>query len=482
MAKAAKPPAVRGGPNKVQRTEIVQTAQKAWNAIMSGEGDRWPYWEEVCPALRLCREDAMQAVGLDPTNDATPIKNGRYNTAMTRYLRDIGLGRIPRSSRKACIDCSYYLQEIDAWRQDLRVSAEEKERAQYLNLSHPQVVWRDFSKWMGWQGDNEETEKPFLRLVVKKALALPDSTVAAGLAQVLPAKRTYSIAAGMLHRLDPQMRPVVADALDVPPDSKHDAVLALLDRLGWDSSERSRLSDAMSFGQGDRENAEIAALKARIAELEQAAKDTQTGKIDVRLAAAQDEIGSLRQRILELLQGTPPASTTTEWATGDEAARQIADLTDRLRTAEARIMRYEDEQFADGADPLPKSAYREQAQAAIKAQAATEDRIRELQAERDAWRVRTHAGLEQRYRSRTANAERERDDAVKARDATLIELRAADAQIAAMREPLASQSLNEAQKRNRAEVSERIAQLRAKHAIQQEGENETPPPKSQSDQ
>ena len=102
----------------------------------------------------------MRAVGLDPKNDATPTKNGRYNTAMTRYLRDIGLGGIPKNSRKAGIECSYYLKEIGAWRQDLRVSADEKERAQDLNLNHPQVVWRDFSKWMGWTDDQEETEKP----------------------------------------------------------------------------------------------------------------------------------------------------------------------------------------------------------------------------------------------------------------------------------------------------------------------------------
>ena len=163
----------------------------------------------------------------------------------------------------------------------------------------------------GLDGRPGGDRKTFLQLVVKKALALPDSTVAAGLAQVLPAKRTYSISAGMLHRLDPQMRPVVADALDVPPDSKHDAVLALLDKLGWDASERSRLSDALSFGQADREQAEIAALKARIELLERAAQDTQDGDTDARLAEAQDEIGSLRQRIWELLQATPPVSTTT---------------------------------------------------------------------------------------------------------------------------------------------------------------------------
>ena len=74
-------------------------------------------------------------------------------------------------------------------------------------------------------------------------------------------------------------------------------------RLGWDFSERSRLSDAFGFGQADREQGEIAALKARIEELAQAAKDTQDGGADVRLAAAQDEIGSLKQRILELFRG-----------------------------------------------------------------------------------------------------------------------------------------------------------------------------------
>ena len=119
-----------------------------------------------------------------------------------------------------------HLKEIGAWREELRVSHEEKERARSLNLNHPQVVWRDFSKWKGWMADREETERTFLQLTVKKALVLPDSAVAAGLAQNLPAKRTYSIAAAMLHRLDPQMRAIVADALDVPPNSKHDAVLA----------------------------------------------------------------------------------------------------------------------------------------------------------------------------------------------------------------------------------------------------------------
>ena len=160
---------------------------------------------------------------------------------------------------------------------------------------------------------------------------------------------------------------------------------------------------------GDRENAEIALLTARIAELEQTAKDR-------------------------------PVSSSKEWATGDETAAKIADLADRLRTAEAQIMRYHDEQFADNNDPVPKAAYKDAADKARIAREAADQRIRELEAERDDWRVRTHAELEQRYRGRTANAERERDDAVKARDTAVVELRAAERRIAAMREPLTVES------------------------------------------
>ena len=128
--RATKPTPVRGGPSKARREEIVATAVKAWDAIMHGDRDRWNYWEEVCPALRLCREDAMRSCGLDPKTDKTPTKNGRYNTVIGRSLKDIGLHGIPKSSRKAGIECAYYLKEIGAWREELRVSVEEKERAQ----------------------------------------------------------------------------------------------------------------------------------------------------------------------------------------------------------------------------------------------------------------------------------------------------------------------------------------------------------------
>ena len=102
--KATKPKSVRGGPTKAKREEIVTAAQTAWHAIMSGTGDRWSYWQLVCPALKLCRDDAMREVGLDPRTHKTPTKNGRYNSAMTRALKAIGLHQIPRSSRKAGIE------------------------------------------------------------------------------------------------------------------------------------------------------------------------------------------------------------------------------------------------------------------------------------------------------------------------------------------------------------------------------------------
>lgn len=461
--RATKPTPVRGGPSKARREEIVATAVKAWDAIMHGDRDRWNYWEEVCPALRLCREDAMRSCGLDPKTDKTPTKNGRYNTVIGRSLKDIGLHGIPKSSRKAGIECAYYLKEIGAWREELRVSVEEKERAQDLNLNHPQVVWRDFAKMQGWN-QKEPTEKTFLQLTVKKVLMLDNGQVAQGLASNLTTRRLHAVASAMLERLDVPMRPIMSSALDVPPNSKHEAILAVLDKLGWDYNDRSRLSDALSFGQADREQAEIAALKARVEELEQAAKDAQGGETDARLAEAQDEIGSLKQRISELMQAeNRPVST--EWATGDEAAKQIADLTDRLRTAEAAVRRFDDEQFADGADPIAKAAYKDAANKARIARETADQRIRELEAQRDDWRARTHAELEQRYRGRTANAERERDDAAKARDAAVLELRAAERQIAAMKEPLTLEQFTEAEKRQHDEAIQKLAELREKHAM-----------------
>jgi hypothetical protein len=65
------------------------------------------------------------------------------------------------------------------------------------------------------------------------ALTLPDNVLAQNLA-MLPPKRTYSFAAGLLSKLDVPMRPVLAGSLDVPADAKRDAVLELLKqaRLG----------------------------------------------------------------------------------------------------------------------------------------------------------------------------------------------------------------------------------------------------------
>ena len=78
------------------------------------------------------------------------------------------------------------------------------------------------------------------------------------------------------------------------------------------------------------------------------------------------------------------------------------------------------------------------------------------------------------------NAERERDDAVKARDAAVLELRAAETQIAAMKEPLTLERFTEAQKRQHDEAIQKLAELREKHAMQG-GDNETPAPEPQSD-
>ena len=49
-----------------------------------------------------------------------------------------------------------------------------------------------------------------------------------------------------------------------------------------------------------------------------------------------------------------------------------------------------------------------------------------------------------------------------------------------MKTSLTVERLDEAQKLQRAEVSERIAEVRTKHAAKQEGDDETPP-ESQSD-
>jgi hypothetical protein len=54
-----------GGLSKAEREAMIKAAQVAWAAIMSGSGDRWRHWEEVCPMLQVCRHDAMREVGLD---------------------------------------------------------------------------------------------------------------------------------------------------------------------------------------------------------------------------------------------------------------------------------------------------------------------------------------------------------------------------------------------------------------------------------
>ena len=143
-----------------------------------------------------------------------------------RALKDTGLSAIYRSTRKAAVECGGYLEEIERFREGLRVSPEESDRAKWLNLQHPQKMWLEFCKLQGWT-EKGPRDKTFLQLTVKKALEQSDSQLAANLAMYLPAKRAYSVAAGMLDRLEVPMRPVVAAALDVPRDAKHEAILAL---------------------------------------------------------------------------------------------------------------------------------------------------------------------------------------------------------------------------------------------------------------
>jgi hypothetical protein len=477
MARAAITRRARGGPTNAKREAIIHDALAAWNGIIGGRGDRWPLWSPVCVGLRLCRDDAMRSIGLDPREEETPTDNGRYNSAMTRALADTGLNAIYRSTRKAAVECGGWLKEIERWRDELRTSPEESERSKWLNLQHPQKMWLEFCKYQGWN-QKEPTEKTFLQVVVKKALQLENGQIAQGLASNLTTRRLYAIATAMLDRLDVPMRPITSSALDVPPDSKHEAILAMLDKLGWDASERSRLSDALSFGQSDRESAYVAALEARIEEL--TAKETPEGEADLRLAGAHDEIASLKQRIEELEQAMPPVSTTAEWATGDQAAKQIADLTDRLHTVEAQLLRHHDEQFADGADPVPKAVYKDAADKARIALEAAEQHIREQEAERDDWRKRTHAELDQQYRGRTAKAEHERDEAVQARDVAVLKHRAAETQIAAMKEPFTLERFTEAQKDQHAKMIQKLAELRQKHAMKGD-DNETSAPEPHSD-
>src|SRR5690349_16998206 len=96
------------GPNRATRADMVKLAQSAWRDLKRGRGDQWPYWERICPALKLCRDDAMRDIGLDP-RDETPQKNGQYNNRMTRKLQDIGLQDIPRATRKAAIEAAPHL-------------------------------------------------------------------------------------------------------------------------------------------------------------------------------------------------------------------------------------------------------------------------------------------------------------------------------------------------------------------------------------
>ena len=57
------------------------------------------------------------------------------------------------------------------------------------------------------------------------------------------------------------------------------------------------------------------------------------------------------------------------------------------------MRQFYDEQFADGADPIPKAAYKEAADKDRIAREGADQRIRELEAERDDWRARTQRSL-----------------------------------------------------------------------------------------
>ena len=152
MAKAANPKAVRGGPGEARRDEIVETAVKAWNAIMSGEGDRWPYSEAVCPALRLCREDAMQRCGLDPKNDKTPTKNGLYNVAMTRTpSRTWGCTASRNQHAKRASSAATTSKRLPRGGRScgprrMRRNGRRSQICETIRRS----IWRDFAKMQGW--------------------------------------------------------------------------------------------------------------------------------------------------------------------------------------------------------------------------------------------------------------------------------------------------------------------------------------------
>ena len=156
----------------------------------------------------------------------------------------------------------------------------------------------------------------------------------------------------------------------------------------------------------------------------------------LRLAEARVEIVALNARIAELEAANDAmVSTSTDWATGNEAARRIAELTDQLRAVEEQNERYFEQEFADGNDPVPKATYREKANEAWQAKAAAEEHIRKLQTERDAWRAELHAKLVGQSVARANAATSERDDAIRQRDELASQLHAAQQQMTARSRP-----------------------------------------------
>ena len=113
--------------------------------------------------------------------------------------------------------------------------------------------------------------------------------------------------------------------------------------------------------------------------------------------------------LLTRIGETRSRSPSTAWGDPDAVANEMAELRERVRSAEAQLERHDQEQEADDADPLPKARYRELANEVERQWREALERIRQLEADRDQWRSRIRSEVEAQYGSRPPQQNEERD-------------------------------------------------------------------------
>lgn len=323
-ASGAKPVVTEWKLNKTVE-EHARDGQAAWKLLQEGKGDQWPLWSRLCPILKDCRDKAMKDAGLD-VDDETPTKDGKYNAAMTRNLVAVGLHKVPKMARKACIDAAPYLKRhkgmvtIDEYREELKNSDDPKDQWKYLNQQSPQAVWREYAKYYELLPEKDEVEKKFEDMKVKDVLrSMENPEIASRLSRLIGDNRTTDLSGSMLEKVFPPKRPAPVNTIDIPTEAKSDAVLHLIEKLKWDTSEKSRLTDALGFGADDASQKVIDGLREQITALEaRPPGDTE------QVASLRQELEQEREQIATLSAQLAKASTPTD----TDAAKEL----ERLRT------------------------------------------------------------------------------------------------------------------------------------------------------